>query len=54
MGDAEKDAKNEAGRKDAPVPQEELGKYGDKPRGRLSGTGKPPVDDGKIRRDDEA
>jgi hypothetical protein len=54
MGDAEKDAKNEAGRKDAPVPQEEMGKYGDKPRGRLSGTSRPPVDDRKTERDGKA
>jgi hypothetical protein len=54
MSDADKDAKNEAGRKDAPTPQEELGKYGDKPRGRLSGTGKPPVDERKAGRDDKA
>jgi hypothetical protein len=50
MNDDGKDAK----RKDAPEPQQELGKYGDKPKGRLSGTGRPPVEDRKPERDEEA
>jgi hypothetical protein len=39
--------KNRPGDRNEPVVQQERGKYGDKPQGRLSGTGKPPIGEAK-------
>jgi hypothetical protein len=45
MGDADKDA---------PMPRRSSVKYGDKPKGRLGGTGPPPVEEREAGRDGKA